>query len=276
MPKLFFAYGLGNSLTFPFSVAATTVLEPSRPTPAGITALIVAERPTLFFATPGFIAAVLDADPPPETFESVRLTVTAGEALPAELHRRFTTRFGHTLLDGIGSTEALHIFISNRSGHERAGTSGTPVPGYAAKLLDDADQEVTEPECPGFLHVKGPSTASGYWCRRDATQAAFRGEWLRTGDVYVRSEDGYYTFLGRNNDMIKTGGIWVSPAEVEGVLVEHPDVLEAAVVGARDDNGLETTVAFVVARQRSHDRPRRNRSALPRTHGCVQTTPAHH
>jgi benzoate-CoA ligase len=122
------------------------------------------------------------------------------------------------------------------------------VPGYEVKLLDDADREVTEPDVPGYLHVKGPSTATGYWCRRDATHAAFRGEWLRTGDVYVRSDDGYYTFLGRNNDMIKAGGIWVSPAEVEGVLVEHPDVLEAAVVGAADAEGLETTVAFVVPR----------------------------
>jgi benzoate-CoA ligase len=123
------------------------------------------------------------------------------------------------------------------------------VPGYEVKLLDDADREVIESNHPGYLHVKGPSTASGYWCRRDATHAAFRGEWLRTGDVYVRSEDGYYTFLGRNNDMIKAGGIWVSPAEVESVLVEHPDVLEAAVVGGHDTDGLETTVAFVVPRR---------------------------
>ncbi len=246
--KLFFAYGLGNSLTFPFSVGASAVLEPGRPTPAGVAELLVAERPTLFFATPGFVAALLDADPPVDTFSSVRLTVTAGEALPAELQRRFSARFGHPALDGIGSTEALHIFLSNRAGHERPGTSGTPVPGYEVKLLDDADREVTEPDVPGYLHVKGPSTATGYWCRRDATHAAFRGEWLRTGDVYVRSDDGYYTFLGRNNDMIKAGGIWVSPAEVEGVLVEHPDVLEAAVVGAADAEGLETTVAFVVPR----------------------------
>jgi benzoate-CoA ligase family protein len=246
--KLFFAYGLGNSLTFPFSVGATAILEPGRPTPAGVAALLVAERPTLFFATPGFVAALLDADLAVDTFSSVRCTVTAGEALPAELHRRFTERFGHPVLDGIGSTEALHIFLSNRVGQERPGTSGTPVPDYEVKLLDDADHDVTEPDTPGYLHVKGPSTATGYWCRRDATQAAFRGEWLRTGDVYVRADDGYYTFLGRNNDMIKAGGIWVSPAEVESVLVEHPDVLEAAVVGAADPDGLEIVVAFVVPR----------------------------
>lgn len=248
MPKLFFAYGLGNSLTFPFSVGASAVLDPARPTPATVTALLASERPTLFFATPGFIAGLLDADASSDTFASVRLTITAGEALPAPLHRRFTSSFGHPLLDGIGTTEALHIFISNRSGEERPGTSGTPVPGYEVKLRDDEDDEVLEPATPGYLHVRGPSTATGYWCRRDATHAAFRGEWLRTGDVYVRSDDGYFTFLGRNNDMIKTGGIWVSPAEVEAVLVDHPDVLEAAVVGARDDAGLETTVAFVVPR----------------------------
>ncbi len=244
--KLFFAYGLGNSLTFPFSVGAAAVLNPGRPTPGGLAELLMTERPTLFFATPGFVAALLDADLPVDTFGSVRLTVTAGEALPSDLHRRFSERFGHPVLDGIGSTEALHIFASNQPGQERPGTSGTPVPGYELKLLDDAEREITEPDTPGYLHVKGPSTATGYWCRYDATRAAFRGEWLRTGDVYVRSEDGYYTFLGRDNDMIKAGGIWVSPAEVEGVLIEHPDVLEAAVVGATDADGLETTAAFVV------------------------------
>jgi benzoate-CoA ligase family protein len=248
MPKLFFAYGLGNSLTFPFSVGATAVLDPGRPTPSSVAELLISERPTLFFATPGFVAATLDAEVPIEAFASVRCTVTAGEALPAELHRRFTSRFGHPVLDGIGSTEALHIFISNRIGEERAGTSGTPVPGYDVMLRDDRDRLVTDADQPGYLHVRGPSTATGYWCRREATHLAFRGEWLRTGDVYTRSADGYFTFLGRNNDMIKAGGIWVAPAEVEGVLVQHPDILEAAVVGARDDSGLETAVAFVVPR----------------------------
>lgn len=246
--KLFFAYGLGNSLTFPFSVGASTVLEPRRPTPHLMADLLVEERPTLFFATPGFLAALLDAELPSDAFASVRLSVSAGEALPADLHRRVTNTFGHPLLDGIGSTEALHIFLSNWAGAERGGTSGTPVPGYEVKLLDDDDQPVTDHDAPGYLHVKGPSTAIGYWCRRDATQAAMRGEWLRTGDVYTQSADGYYTFLGRNNDMIKAGGVWVSPAEVEGVLIEHDDVLEAAVVGSRDANGLETTVAFLVPR----------------------------
>jgi benzoate-CoA ligase family protein len=246
--KLFFAYGLGNSLTFPLSVGASAVLNPERPTPADVLRLVRDERPTLFFATPGFVAALLDADPPDGALAPVRCTVTAGEALPADLQRRFQARFGHPVLDGIGTTEALHIFLSNTKGAEQPGTSGMPVPGYQARLMDDAGHEVADADTPGYLQVRGPSLATGYWCRDAATRAAFQGEWLATGDVYRRSAGGYWTFLGRNNDMIKAGGIWVSPAEVEAVLVEHPDVLEAAVVGGRDAQGLEITVAFVVPR----------------------------
>jgi benzoate-CoA ligase family protein len=246
--KLFFAYGLGNSLTFPLSVGASAVLNPRRPTPADVLDLVRDERPTLFFATPGFVAALLDAGPADDAFASVRSTVTAGEALPADLHRRFHARFGHPVLDGIGTTEALHIFLSNTKGAERPGTSGTPVPGYDARLVDDTGGDVTAPDTPGHLQVRGPSLATGYWCRDAATRAAFMGEWLVTGDVYRRSVEGYWTFLGRNNDMIKAGGIWVSPAEVESVLVEHPGVLEAAVVGGRDVDGLEVAVAFLVPR----------------------------
>ena len=245
--KLFFAYGLGNSLTFPLAVGATAVLDARPPTPATVLETIQAEQPTLFFATPGFVAALLDAKPDPATLASVRAAVTAGESLPADLARRYMAYFGHPVLDGIGSTEALHIFISNTLGHQQLGTSGVPVPGYELELRDDAGEPVTEADTPGYLHVRGPSTASGYWERPDATAAVFlEGGWLKTGDVYVRSADGYWTFLGRNSDMIKAGGIWVSPAEVEAVLIEHPSVLEAAVVGSRDPNGLETTVAFVV------------------------------
>lgn len=246
--KLFFAYGLGNSLTFPFSVGASTVLNPGRPTPDGMAGLLRAQAPTLFFASPGFVAAMLDAGVPRDALESVRLSVTAGETLPAELHRRFTETYGVPVLDGIGSTEALHIFLSNHRGRERPGTTGTPVAGYELKLLDNDGNEVTEPDTAGFLHVKGGSIATGYWCRADAMRTTFLGEWLRTGDVYTRSDDGYWKFLGRNNDMMKVGGIWVSPAEVEAVLVEHEDVLEAAVVGARTEEGLETAVAFLVPR----------------------------
>ncbi len=246
--KLFFAFGLGNSLTFPLAVGASAVLNPQRPTPAAVAELVRTESPTLFFASPGFVAGLLDADLPEDTFASVRTTVTAGEALPAELQRRFSTRFGHPVLDGIGTTEALHIFLSNTKGAERPGTSGTPVHGYETRLRDDAGHPVTDPDTPGYLQVRGPSLATGYWSRDAASRAAFQGEWLATGDVYTVSPDGYWTFLGRNSDMIKAGGIWVSPAEVEAVLIEHPDVLEAAVVGARDESGLEMTVAFVVPR----------------------------
>jgi len=246
--KLFFAYGLGNSLTFPFSVGASTVLEAARPTPAGMASLAASARPTLFFGSPGFYAGLVDAGADPAAFRSVRLGVSAGEVLPAELHRRATAHLGFPVLDGIGSTEALHIFLSNRAGHERPGTSGTPVDGYEVKLCDESGAEVAEPDTPAQLWIRGDSIATGYWCRREATQAAFVGEWLRSGDVYSRSADGYWTFLGRNNDMLKVGGIWVSPAEVENVLLAHPDVLEAAVVGDRTDDGLETAVAFLVAR----------------------------
>jgi benzoate-CoA ligase len=244
--KLFFAYGLGNSLTFPFAVGATAILEPSRPTPPSFVDLIRRTRPTLFFSSPGFCAALLDAAPPPATFATMRATMTAGEALPADVQRRFAELTGQPVLDGIGSTELLHIFISNTPAEQTPGSSGRVVHGYTAELRDDAGAVVTEPDTPGYLHVQGPSAATGYWQRDDATAEAFRDGWIRTGDVYTRSVDDTWTFLGRNHDMIKAGGIWVSPAEVESVLIEHPDVLEVAVVGARDDAGLETVVAFVV------------------------------
>jgi len=246
--KLFFAYGLGNSLTFPFSVAATAILDPRRPTPQTVSEMLAEHHPTLFFASPGFCAAMLDASVPRQALESVRFVVTAGEALPGQLLERFRDQYNVEVLDGIGTTEALHIFCSNHPGRARPGTSGTPVQGYDLKLLDDEDREISESDTPGYLHVRGASIASGYWSRPEATEAAFRGDWLRTGDVYVRSDDGYYQFLGRNNDMIKAGGIWVSPAEVENVLIGHESVLEAAVVGDRDDHGLETVVGFVVPR----------------------------
>jgi benzoate-CoA ligase family protein len=250
--KLFFAYGLGNSLTFPFGAGATTILEPSRPVPLNYCSLVEREAPTLFFASPGFVAGVLDTNTPAGAFASVRATVTAGETLPADLQRRFSERFGHPVLDGIGSTEALHIFLSNTMTDQRPGSTGVCVPGYELRLLGDDDNDVREPDTPGYLHVRGPSTATGYWNRPDATAGAFRSDgFVRTGDVYTRSDDNHWTFLGRNNDMIKAGGIWVSPAEVEAVLIEHADVLEAAVVGTRNDAGLEEVAAFVVARSGS-------------------------
>ncbi|NNE12645.1 MAG: benzoate-CoA ligase family protein, partial [Ilumatobacter sp.] len=245
--KLFFAYGLGNSLTFPFSVGATAVLHPDPPTPPAFLELIAAERPTLFFSSPGFCAALLDTEPDPSIFASIRATATAGESLPGPVQTRFADLTGSPVLDGIGSTELLHIFISNTLAEQTPGSSGRMVPGYEAELRDDAGGSVTAPDTPGYLHVRGPSSAVGYHARPDATAAAFGGDgWVRTGDVYVRSADDTWTFLGRNNDMIKAGGIWVSPAEVESALIEHADVLEVAVIGARNDDGLEEVVAFVV------------------------------
>jgi benzoate-CoA ligase family protein len=243
--KLFFAYGLGNSLLFPFSVGATAVLDPARATPAGAAERLAADRPTLFFAGPAFFAALLTAGAPVEAFATVRLATSAGEALPAEIYRRFTGRYGVDIIDGLGSTEALHIFISNRPGEVRPGTSGTVVPGYQARLVDEAGAPVADGE-PGHLLVRGDSIATGYWCRTATTREVFQGEWLRTGDTYIRSADGFYTCLGRSNDMIKAGGIWVSPMEVEGRLLEHPSVAECAVVGHRNDAGLEEVVACVV------------------------------
>jgi len=243
--KLFFAYGIGNSLFFPFSAGATAVLDPARATPAGAAARLAEDRPSLFFAGPAFFAALLAADAPAEAFASVRLATSAGEALPAEIYRRFTSRYGVDIIDGLGSTEALHIFISNRPGAVRAGTSGTVVPGYEARLMDDQGEPVADGQ-PGRLLVRGDSIATGYWCRVATTRQVFAGEWLRTGDTYVRSEDGFYTCLGRTNDMIKAGGIWVSPTEVEARIVQHQSVAECAVVGHRDADGLEEVVACVV------------------------------
>ncbi len=243
--KLFFAYGLGNSALFPLAAGATTVLEPRRPSPAVVAERLREDAPTLFFASPSFFAALLSADLPGDTFAGVRLCGSAGEALPATLYRRFTERFGVEVLDGLGSTEALHIFVSNRVGGVRAGTSGLPVPGYDIELRDERGAPVQDGE-PGQLFVRGDSLAGGYWCRTDATRAVFQGEWLRTGDTYSRSEDGYYTCLGRSNDLLKAGGIWVSPAEVEERLLQHPTVAEAAVVGLPDSDELDKPVAFVV------------------------------
>ncbi len=243
--KLFFAYGLGNAALFPLAVGATTVLEPRRPSPEVVVERMRTDRPTLFFAGPTFFAALLATDLSIDLFASVRLCASAGEALPATLYRRFTARFGVEVLDGIGSTEALHIFLSNTEGAVRPGTSGTPVPGYDVELRDDDGRRVPD-DLPGALFVRGASLASGYWARTEATRSVFQGEWLCTGDTYTRSADGYYTCLGRSNDLLKAGGIWVSPIEVEDRLLQHPAVLEAAVVGVPDSNELDKPVACVV------------------------------
>ncbi|OHV33350.1 MULTISPECIES: benzoate-CoA ligase family protein [Pseudofrankia] len=243
--KVFFAYGLGNSLTFPFAAGATTVLAHARPNPTAVARVVTEHRPTLFFAGPTFYAALLAADLPADTFASVRLAVSAGEACPADLLRRFQRRFGIEVLDGIGSTEMLHIFLSNRPGRVRPGTTGTPVAGYDLRLVDSDGRHVTPGE-PGQLMVRGRSAASGYWCRADISRQVFEGPWTRTGDIYVEDEDGYYTCLGRTGDVLKAGGIWVSPGEVEERLRAHPAVAQAVVVAVTDHDGLETPVACVV------------------------------
>ena len=243
--KFFFAYGLGNTLTFPFSVGASTVLDRSRPSPAGTLRVLRDFRPTLFFGGPTYYAALLAAGLPQDAFASVRACVSAGEAFPAALFERFTTTFGVEMLDGIGSTEMLHIFISGRPGRTRAGSTGEIVAGYDAKIVDDDGNPVPD-GTPGNLFVRGSSAATGYWCRMETTRLVFQGHWVRTGDTYVRGADGYFSSLGRTDDIIKAGGIWVSPTEVEERLRQHPEVVQVVVVSVPDDAGLDKPVACVV------------------------------
>ncbi|SNR29812.1 benzoate-CoA ligase family protein [Blastococcus mobilis] len=243
--KFFFAYGLGNTLTFPFSVGASTILDRSRPSPAGTLQVLRDLKPTLFFGGPTYYAALLAADLPQDAFATVRACVSAGEAFPAPLFERFTSRFGVEMLDGIGSTEMLHIFISGRPGRTRAGATGEIVAGYDAKIVDDDGNPVPD-GTPGNLFVRGSSAATGYWCRTETTRLVFQGSWVRTGDTYVRSADGYYTSLGRTDDIIKAGGIWVSPTEVEERLRQHPDVMQVVVVSVPDEAGLDKPVACAV------------------------------
>ena len=242
--KLFFAYGLGNGLYFPFAVGATTVLFPGPPTPANVFDIVRKERPTLFFSVPTSYAQLLaqqgDCD-----FSSVRWGVSAGEALPPAVFERFQKRFGVTILDGIGSTEILHIFISNQPQAIRPGSSGKLVPGYEARILDDDGQPVA-PGDIGNLLVKGDSICAQYWNKHDKTKDTIAGHWIRTGDKYYVDEDGFYWYAGRSDDMLKVGGIWVSPVEVENALVEHAAVLEAGVVGREDQDRLTKPLAYVV------------------------------
>ena len=242
--KLFFAYGLGNSMTFPMHVGASAVLMRDRPTVDRVQAMVDQHRPTLFFAVPTLYAHLL-AGEGVRMPESVRMAVSAGEALPADLVRRWRQRYGTPILDGLGSTEMLHIFLSNRPDQIREGSSGFPVPGYELRIVDENGHDVAPGEL-GELIVRGPSSALGYWNQRDKSKRTFRGEWTYTGDKYVRYPDGSYHFAGRGDDMLKVGGIWVSPFEVETALNEHPDVLEAAVVGHPDDQGMVKPKAYVV------------------------------
>ncbi|MGY3348127.1 MULTISPECIES: benzoate-CoA ligase family protein [unclassified Bradyrhizobium] len=247
--KLFFAYGLGNSLTFPMSVGASTVLNSARPTPELMFELLNKYNPTLFFGAPTLFAAMLNDEAAKSARAGTRLRIcaSAGEALPESVGNNWKSRFGVDILDGIGSTELLHIFLSNAPGDIKYGTSGRAVPGYKVRLVSDAGDDVPDGEV-GELLVEAPSAGEGYWNQRAKSRNTFQGHWTRTGDKYVRGADGRYTFCGRADDMFKVSGIWVSPFEVESALITHPAVLEAAVVAEADPEGLLKPKAFVVLR----------------------------
>lgn len=246
--KLFFAYGIGNSMFFPLSAGGCAVLEPSRPDPRHFAELVRRHGVTLFFAVPSFWGPLLAAGLPREQFATVRRGVSAGETLPARMFHGVRERYGFEVLDGIGSTEALHIFVSNRPGAVVPGSSGHPVPGYEVQLRRPDGGVITTDGEPGMLYIAGESVCTGYWCRTEVNRMVFQGRWMRTGDQYVRNADGSYTCLGRADDVLKVGGIWVSPAEVESHLLEHPGLAEAVVVGVPDADGLDKPVAFVVPR----------------------------
>jgi len=244
--KLFFAYGLGNGLTFPMSVGATAILMPARPTPSAVFGILEKYQPTVFYGVPTLYAALLaDPDRPAATKLGLRVCTSAGEALPAEIGRKWTAEYRCEILDGIGSTEMLHIFLSNRPGEVRYGTTGKAVPGYALRIVGDAGQECGVGEI-GELQIAGPTSALMYWNNRAKTKATFAGDWTRSGDKYTVDADGYYTYGGRSDDMLKVGGIYVSPFEVEACLMTHPAVLEVAVVGVPDADQLVKPKAYVV------------------------------
>src|SRR6187551_2710656 len=247
--KLFFAYGLGNALTFPMSVGATTVLHSDRPTPAAMFALMNTYNPTIFYGVPTLFSSMLNDETQKNARAGARLRIctSAGEALPESVGNAWKARFGADILDGVGSTELLHIFLSNAPGDIRYGSSGRPVPGYQVRLVNDAGDDVPDGEV-GELLVDAPSAGEGYWNQRAKSRQTFEGHWTRTGDKYVRDADGRYTFCGRSDDMFKVSGIWVSPFEVESALITHPAVLEAAVVPEADPEGLLKPKAFVVLR----------------------------
>ncbi len=248
--KLFFAYGLGNTGYFPMGVGAQSILYPHRPTPEAVFEILARHRPTLFFGIPTLYAAMLAVKEAERRFDlsSLRLCVSAGEALPEAIYTRWRERFGVEIVDGIGTTEILHIFLSNRPGAVRPGSSGLPVPGYEAVIVDDEGRPVPPGEI-GNLRVRGDSTMAYYWNKHDKTKETLFGAWIQTGDKYHQDESGYFWYAGRADDMLKVGGIWVSPVEVEATLIKHPAVLEAAVVGKEDSDRLIKPQAFVVLKE---------------------------
>ena len=248
--KLFFAYGLGNALYMPFAVGATSILLPDAPAARRVYEIIERHKPTLFFSVPtnfGMLLAHERSDGGDFDLSSVRYAVSAGEALPEPIFRRFKERFNVEILDAIGSTECLHMFIANRPGAVRPGSSGQLVPGYEARIVDD-DGSPLGPGETGNLLIKGDSTCAFYWNQHEKTKQTIQGEWIRTGDKYVCDRDGYYWYAGRTDDMLKAGGIWVSPIEIESVLIDHEAVQECAVVGRDDGDGLSKPFAYVVLR----------------------------
>ena len=253
--KAFHAYGLGNCMTFPMSVGASAVFLPERPTADAVLDMMRRHRPTIFGGVPTLYASLLAnaGIGPGAGSDRLRRCISAGEALPAEIGHRWKSMVGLDILDGIGSTEMLHIFVSNRPDDIRYGTSGKPVPGYEAAVLDEHGHTVPNGEA-GELVIRGASAAEGYWNQRAKTRKTFQGEWTHTGDTYIRDADGYYRYQGRNDEMLKVGGVWVSPFEVEEALISHPSVLEAAVVGHEDSDGLTKPKAFVILRDTDVDR----------------------
>jgi benzoate-CoA ligase family protein len=248
--KLFFAYGLGNGLYFPLAAGATSILLTGPPRPATVFDIIERCRPTLFFSVPSNYAALLAHMRPGGDFDlsSIRHGVSAGEALPAAIFERFKSRFGVEILDAIGSTEALHMFIANRPGFVRPGSSGQIIPGMDARIVDEDGRPVPTGEI-GNLHIKSDAVCAGYWNQLEKTKDTFDGQWLRTGDKYRQDADSYFWYAGRSDDMLKVSGVWVSPVEIESTLVDHPAVLEAAVVGRKDKDALVKPVAYVVLRE---------------------------
>jgi benzoate-CoA ligase len=253
--KLFFAYGLGNALSFPLAVGATTVLLSERPTPPAVCRILREYRPTVFYGVPTLYTALLSSPDLPRREElNLRRCTSAGEALPPDVGRRWLEHTGVDILDGLGSTEMLHIFLSNRPGDVRYGSTGKPVPGYDIRLVDEEGKPVAKGEI-GELQVSGPTGAAYYWNNRDKSRNTFLGPWTRSGDKYSESDDGYFVYSGRNDDMLKVSGIWVSPFEVESALASHAAVLEAAVVGQHDENGLVKPKAYVVLRPNTPQTP---------------------
>jgi len=248
--KLFFAYGLGNALTFPLSAGASVVLMAERPTPQATFKRLVDHQPTVFYGAPtGYGGMLASPDLPSKNAVALRLCSSAGEALPRDIGERWSAHFGCEIIDGIGSTEMLHVFLSNRPGDVRYGTTGKAVPGYEVQLRNEDGSVVTGDNEIGDLYIQGPSAALMYWNNREKTRDTFQGVWTKSGDKYTRDADGYYTYAGRNDDMLKVSGIYVSPFEVEATLVQHPAILEAAVIGKEDTDGLTKTKAFIVLKQ---------------------------